>query len=241
MYKQKYLKYKQKYIELKKGGSDEIEVPQLSYEFFDHIEGIYNFVNKIPKSKLPPRDNIERRVELLNKLWNHSLTVVHHCNISDHKEAIKKFNNEIKKFNLMEEDDFKNIKTLSDDEIDSLLKVALVVKEHLHKLPHDDVHNHKLLEMTTLNKDMLDVICKTDDIKTNIKEGGSFICNIAELIDNALALIPLEGILEDAIGIVIALVCGDIFGALLEMVGLIPIIGEVPRFIQVIKDIMNFI
>ena len=244
MYKKKYLKYKKKYTELKGGESEEndIQFPELSYGLIDHIGHIYDFMKKIPKSNLPPKENIERRVDLLNKLWNHSMTTVHRCDKNDHKEAIKNFNNEIKKFNFMEDDDFVNMKTLSDDDIDALLKISLAVKEHLHKLPHDAIHDHKLLSMTTLNEDMMKVICKTDNInESEIKEGGGLICGLGELIDNVLALIPLEGIIEDAIGIVIALFCGDIFGALLEMVGLIPIIGEIPRVIQVLRDIMNII
>ena len=85
---------------------------------------------------------------------------------------------------------------------------------------------------------MMEVICRTKDINIENKEGGGLICGLGQLIDNALALIPLEGIIEDAIGIVIALYCGDIFGSILEMVGLIPVVGEVPRVIQVIRDII---
>jgi len=270
MYKNKYLKYKNKYLELKKGGVGDtsINFPSInSYELIKLIEDVHGLISKVPGINLPDLENIEERLQILSQLLHLSVESSQ-LTPEEHKEHIIKINEEIKLFNDLEEE-YTHIQLITNDDAQNISKLIKVIIEHISELKDDDINEHKFFEFKKIQlKSSNDIVVqpggsfscnktggsfscnktggsfscnKTGSSFSCNKTGGSIICNIAELIDNALALIPLEGIIEDAIGIVIAIICGDIMGAFIELVGLIPFVGEVPRVIQVFRDIMNFI
>ena len=242
MYKQKYLKYKKKYLELKKGGADiSINFQSINlYKLIKLIEGVHGLISKVPGINLPDLENIEERLQILSQLLHLSVESSQ-LTPEEHKKHIIKINEEIKLFNDLEEE-YTYIQIITNDDAQNISKLIKAIIEHISQLKNDNIKEYKIIEFKNIQlKSSNDIVVQSGSSFSCNKTGGSIICNIAELIDNALALIPLEGIIEDAIGIVIAIICGDIMGAFIEFVGLIPIVGEVPRLIQVLRDIMNFI
>jgi len=208
-YKNKYLKYKKKYLNSQKGG-DISQTQQFLHLHEESMSILHDkVISLIPTEKLSPitKEEFITRLKKLNEFLDIIFTSIQNL---PKEEAIKK----IKEFTKMK------------SSVASIIYgLYLLINDNIHKIPNN---KSEFISIDTSPVPTLRV-------QPQIVGGG--ICDVLILLSDMGGMIPVAGMAIDAAGVVLSLVCGDYVGAALGVVSIIPGLGMLSGGIEIARGV----
>ena len=145
---------------------------------------------------------------------------------NEFKNIIMKFNNDLKKISIVVHNSDKEYATKY---IKKLLKI-------------NNLKSNIIYIIFNLVKNDYDKIIKNKYFKIKKEtKGGGKMCDYAILATDIAGMIPGAGIPIDIAGVVLSLLCGDYFGAMLGVVSIIPVAGWASGGIEIIRGLITIV